>query len=302
MRKSLLVLALSASLLLAGCTANSSQTLNQLSSQIDSTAAFVETTSSSEVSTVSPSIEFDANSTPSNIQTYKATAYQNMIKEESMRQDILSISAAIKSCTGSNCKLTKSQTKAITTLNNNLNKYTTQLKNTIPYVKSNVNKITKSLSLGENGNRAEAESYYISLNNNMNDRYAYMSNLYANLQEIYNIVCCCNCQQNENNCQQEEITTQESTPVGDNSNIDTFTNSANNTPPAIPTPSIQPASYNGYNYTYNRGTFNPDRNTDSFYPRIRNIDTYRINPNSYYNGYYNNGYYNGANYQPLPMQ
>ena len=36
-----------------------------------------------------------------------------------------------------------------------------------------------------------------------------------------------------------------------------------------------------YNPYYNRDyRFNPSRNTDTFYPRVRNIDTYRFTPNS----------------------
>lgn len=43
---------------------------------------------------------------------------------------------------------------------------------------------------------------------------------------------------------------------------------------------------NGY-YPYYNSPFNPGRNTDTFYPRMKNIDTYRYNPNQTIN---NGGY------------
>lgn len=54
---------------------------------------------------------------------------------------------------------------------------------------------------------------------------------------------------------------------------------------------------NGYYNRYNNG-FNPNRNTDTYMPRVTNIDTYRVAPNGgyYNNGYYNNGYYNNGYY------
>lgn len=60
--------------------------------------------------------------------------------------------------------------------------------------------------------------------------------------------------------------------------------------------------FNPYNYPYNNQyyqnnlnrRFNPNRNTDSFYPLNRNIDTYRYMPYNYNNGYNNGNQFDGA--------
>jgi len=132
----------------------------------------------------------------------------------------------------------------------------------------------------------------------MNERISYLSNIFANLEHIYRILeleldsqqnQTTNAQAtNDTNTQNEELTQH-------NTNIDSF---SNNRP--FPIQNTQNASQNyPYNPNYQNYTnmrFNPNRNTDSFYARFRNIDTYRYNPNGYYNNYNNRHYQNGYYY------
>lgn len=303
-KTSLLVLVASCTLLFCGCnSSNETQALHQLSTQLESTTKTIESTSTLEVAEVSPNTTFDANSTFSSFQRYKTTSYQNMMKEESLRQDILSLSSTIKSCTEKEYKLSKPQIKAIVSLSNNIAKYTNHINETKPYIKSSVKKIKNATKSTENIKLDEAECFYITLNNSMNERYAYMSNIYSNLEQIYNILDCCQncCDDSSQNYVAEQKTTETSFPDKQDQpiskNIDTFTNTAKDIPheqePIYGSPSHVPNRPDAYNRYLGRGPFNPNRNTDSFYPRIRNIDTYRFNPNNYYNEYYNNSFYNG---------
>lgn len=308
MKKLFLPLFCLSAIILTGCNSNQTQALNSLKSQLDRVNSVVSSTSTSEVIDVSPNTTYDANSTASSLQSFKATSYENMLREESLRQDILSLNGHLKSCFNKKYKLGKEKTKAISQLTNNINKYLTSLSNTKDGIKNNVKKIQKNLKSSKNLNLDQAESSYISLNNSMNERYAYMSNIYSNLEQIYNLMNCCN-----NDClnEQTEQNNEKENNGRSSKNIDTFINSNDQAPqnlttetqpPVVQTPLNQPLQYpaqngfynNGYGnayYGYNRGIFNPNRNTDTFYPRMRNIDTYRYSPN-YYNNFTYNEYYN----------
>lgn len=317
MKKIYVILAIVAILSISGCSyGKESQASQSLSAQIDNIEKTVSSTSTNEVIDVSPSISVDANTTLTSLQNYKATAYNNMMQEESLRQDILALSGSIKLHTHAPYKLNKTQANSIIELTTNLGKNADKLENTKGLVKNAVKKVKRHLNSGEKVNLTQAESSYISLNNAMNERYAYMSNIYANLEQIYRIL------DIENNTSISEAanSTQPETvqKEGKKGNIDTFSAPAQNYPtqPNQSTapvdqvqmpPIINNQQYNPpYNYgygIYNRGTFNPNRNTDTFYPHHRNIDTYRFNPNAYFygNGAYNNGYYSNYYNQVPPI-
>ena len=291
MKKSIIAIAVFPCIFLCGCGQSQPSTLNNLSSHIQSCIHTVEGTSTNEVASVSPSIDFDANSTATNLQTYKATSYQNMLHEENLRQDIFTISNSIQSCIKNTSTLSQSKLKALQNIGANLKEYSTQLEQTKPIVKEKVYQISTALQSQANIDIEETATYYLALNNSMNDRNAYLSNLYSNLQAAYNIICCCPQEDNTcNTCQQENNIQQAEQQSKSKKNIDTFKNSAKQPPNVnFADKTIPPAVTNqyGYNYGYySRGTFNPDRNTDSFYPRVRNIDTYRYNPTAYNQGYY----------------
>ncbi|MBO5394621.1 MAG: hypothetical protein J6A28_01795 [Clostridia bacterium] len=318
MKKShILLLVLSSALLLSGCATQESQAKDILSSQLDRIERSVGDTNMAEVSEVSPYSEFDANATPYTIQYFKAAAYQNMQKEEALRQDILKLNACLKACTEKPYNLTKSSASAVKELSANIKKYAECLIETKESLKENVKKIKKYLKTADNVNLTAAESGYITLNNNMNERYAYMSNIYSNLEQIYHLLgcneCCDDCtepnetftpeQLQAQNTLDETQATRQDRPNANSSNIDTFERKESNADlpqqPHSHNNYIPPAYNSPYFYNYNNGPFNPGRNTDSFYPRGRNIDTYRFNPNNPYNNYYGYTAPNGVPYQPL---
>ena len=307
MKKFIILFCVSLMLLFTGCTlGKESQAMQSLNDQIENIEKTISLTSTNEVVDVSPSISIDANSTTTSIQTYKATAYNNMMKEEAIRQDILSLTASLKSYTDQPYRLNTSQSNSIIELTNNINKNIHSIKSSIDEVKNNVKKIKRNLKDDNSINLEETECFYISLNNNMNSRYAYMSNIYSNLIHLHHLL----------DLQQDESSNADDIPAKTNqsqhkntTNIDTFDNgnenvSTSNVPPSQPQtnqPIFNPQypPYNNYynNYNYNGAPFNPNRNTDTFYARHRNIDTYRFNPNNYYNGYY----FNNTNQPYLPI-
>ena len=305
---------------LSGCSENDSQVMNNISSQIEKTSGVVNSTNSNEVNTVS--IRYDDNTLP--IIQVKNTAYLNMLYEEELRQDVLEMTAVLKMKQNKNYKLGKSKSNAINHLLKNVEYYTNNLSKTKKDVKEKVNDITKYTSVKSvDGNLAR--SSYLELNNLMQERATYLTNIRNALVEINNIIDddkvfynqkADNLIENNTKTHNNELESEKNSPnVVKNDketikNIDTFDNSANDyanetqnynreleynkeynfiRPPYNQMQNNPNFYYNGYRNTL----FNPNRNTDTFYPRISNIDTYRYNP--YYNGYWGNGYY-GANY------
>ena len=130
----------------------------------------------------------------------------------------------------------------------------------------------------------------------MNERYAYLSNIYANLEQAHKILGCCS----SDECATDGTTSPSQTENKSFKNIDTMDNKKidaaynNSTAPNNMTNNgynnYRPNTNNPNFYPPYNQRFNPNRNTDTFYPQGRNIDTYRFNPNGYngYNGYYYN--------------
>jgi len=316
MKKKIIALSLlSLSPLLVGCSSQQTQAIQTLESQLTRVENIIGNGSVSNLSQISSNGNFDMNTSQSSLQKQKHISYENMLKEDSLRNDILSISACIKKCTKKEYKLSKNQAALIKQLSNNIARYTTSFDSTTTYTQTNANKILKSQGSNKELNLAETEGNYLSLSNNMNERYAYMSNIYSNLEKIYNLLDCnsqCDCDTTNNTTSCENC--EKSPDIDDNNikntdensmkNIDTFANSAKENKTAqnnmIPQnninhqnycPNCPPNNFYAPPY-YNNSQFNPNRNTDSFYPRLRNIDSYR-QPITY-NGYapYQNGYYN----------
>lgn len=344
---------------IAGCsTTSDANTLNALNNQLSRVENIVQTTSSTEVNSVSPYISKSA--TSNDLSSYKSEAYFNMTREENLRQDVLSLNSKLKN-SQNQYKLGKQKCVALNTLTSNLSKYLNYLNNTKSEVKNNVNTITK-YSKGNTYNTQIAKSSYTALSNLMNERIVYLDNIHATLGEIEIILngakisttiteketnniseqnnvthekeitncddCkndaterdCKNCD-NDNKINNNKTTefnskqhtifqpnidtysskanekTQENNTSIKNDNTETKTNQTQNiNQPAINNypvnyPSVPPTNYgmNGYNYPvygygygYNNwgmNRFNPGRNTDTFYPYMRNIDTYRLPPN-----------------------
>ena len=341
MKKKLLIFSLATLSLFTftGCTNNQTKAITTLENQTKRIDSVISNSSSDDISSVSPSVSSE-NIGYSIIQSHKANSYNNMTRENQLKQDVLSLNSSLKTCLNDNLKLSKSKVSAIKTLASNISENLSKYNETKSQVKKNVKNIKQSLKV-PNINVVGAESEYISLNGNMNQRYVYLCNIYDNLEQAYFIICdCCpnnstseQTQNNTNQYNQTEITKEKQNKnsrfkknidsyapstketekqveksnsneknTKDIRNIDTFNNfkppiyNQNNTYNAPYNYGYNNMPmygyYNGYNnpYGYNNGyaysgyangfrRFNPNRNTDTFYPYNRNIDTYRTAPN-----------------------
>ena len=296
MKKSFIALFyLAACTLLVGCSSPQTEAMQSLENQLTRVENIVGNSAISNLSQISSNGNIDANTTQSSLQRQKHYSYENMRREDNLKSDISTMVACIKKCTKNDLKLTKNQASLIKQLSNNIAKNTTSFNSTTSHTQTTANKVAKSLKSYSDLNLSELEGNYLTLSNDMNERYAYMSNIYSNLEKIYTLLGCDNCSQADDssckNCEEGEQAPSTNQPS--TKNIDTFENTAkNNTPlpqsnanfcPNCPPNNIAPPPYNNQ--------FNYGRNTDSFYPRLRNIDSYRQPIN--YNGYpqYYNGYY-----------
>lgn len=310
---------------IAGCSTSSDKAvITSLNNQLDRVQSIVSSTNSTEVNRVSPYVSSASQENP--INSYKAEAYSNMANEEALRQEVLALNGRLKDSTHS-YKLGKYKASAITNLTNNLSKYLNYLNNTKPDIKNNVNRITKN---DNSSNQELLKSAYITLSNTMNERYIYLENIYCSLSQIDEILSGSQIIDQEEDSQTQE---QESTPSDDQNtsttlsrirpNIDTYyynklprrdkeeninENEIENTnqytsQPQIPNNTLpyntgynNMPGYNMYNPYYRFGRVNPNRNTDTFYPYMRNIDTYYYPPN------YNGQAYGGYNQTPYLSQ
>lgn len=313
--------------MLSGCSTNSeTQSLTSLQNQVKRVENVVTTSSKDDISSISPATSLP-NSNNSIIQSHRANSYNNMTRENQIKEDVLALNSTLKSCLKSDLKIGKTKAKAIKTLSSYISKDLSKYNETKNQVKNSVKNIKQSLKV-PNINVIGAESEYIALNGNMNERYVYLCNIYDNLEQAYFLICDC-CEkvptQNQENLSLQSQTEEKSTNKSFKfkKNIDSYTtnnsqnkdtesqkntertedqkviqsrrntDTFNNYIPPHPNNNFhnipygygynQPYAYNGY--AYNRygangyGRYNPNRNTDTFYPYNRNIDTYRTYPN-----------------------
>ena len=306
MKKGLLILLIILSTIsMFGCTKNDAANL-------ENTEAVIRNTSSSEIYEISPATNYEVVDFKNPIQLHRANSYENMMREENIRQQILSVSAYIKNIPSEKIKLSKNKKEILKQLNKNLEKYSNLLNETKEDVRLSVDTIKRNLVIGKIDVQ-NAERAYIMLNNSMNERYTYLCNIYDNLQFAKGII---NEDLSIDNNTNSDFTPQQSDENNKTykKNIDSFNNSAldnideknlsTNNPVIENNPEYyyngyKPFGNQGYNrygyryYGYNR--FNPNRNTDTFYPYNKNIDTYRYNP-YYYNNFNN---YNETGIMPL---
>lgn len=306
-------------LTLVGCSSNNDgEALNSLNLQLDKVNNIVSSTSTSEVNLVSPlNLGYTQNSS---LQEIKSTAYSNMMREEEIRQDVLALTGYLKSLQSEKYKLGNSKATALNYLTSNLAKYSVNLQNTKSSVRNNVEKIKKFTSV-RTVDANKTRSCYTELNNLMQERAVYLNNLYNTMVEICEILNDSKVEENKNNDitkttyeyqdnrqdinnkdfinQYDKTSTNERDLKKDDNkkslrkNIDSYNNGLNNNNDNLNTQTANPNNYNNdyyYNYNnpnmnneyyYRNRLFNPNRNTDTFYPRLRNIDTYRYNPNDY---------------------
>ncbi len=171
---------------MVGCSSSDSKALKELDSQLSKTESLVSSTSTSEVSEVSPKICYDC--TDTQINSLRNRAYNDMVLEEDLRQEILSLSAFLKDGQIKNkYKLSKKAAASLNELTDNLEKYTDCLSDTKNEIKTTVNGIKKYTSVGT-VNSYQAISGYTTLANTMNERNAYMNNILVTLNEISNLL------------------------------------------------------------------------------------------------------------------
>ena len=253
---------------LTGCTNASNQTLTSLNNQIERVDNIVSSTNISEVSDVSPDVTLSSNESYNSIQNFRSLSNENMLREEEIRQDILRLTAQLKCCSGQKYKLSKKKNNALKTITNNLSKYSGYLNQSKIQVKSSVAKIKRNLKV-PNINIEEASSSYISLNNSMNERYAYLTNIHDNLEQACIILECDYCKQNScENCQNDE---------NKESNIDINFENQNNVDKTNEFNKLYEPSQTSDEIDEQKGSFKIVKNIDSYGPTesntINNSDT-----------------------------
>lgn len=188
MKKILLsLLCIFVAILMVGCSSSSdAKALKELENQLAKTESVVSSTSTSEVSEVSPKLNYS--SEENQINNLRNRAYNDMLLEENLRQDVLSLSAYLKDSQINNkYKLAKKAAASLNELTNNLEKYTNYLHDTKGDVKSSVKRIKKYTSVNS-VSPSQAISGYTSLANTMMERNAYMHNILVTLEEITNLL------------------------------------------------------------------------------------------------------------------
>ena len=183
----------SACLLLAltmtGCAnSSSSQSVKNLNSQLSNVENVVTTTDTNNMTSEVGSSSDYYNEEPENkLNQLRNRAYNSMLEEKYLKDQIITLSGILKSSQNTKYKIAKSDSNAINSLSNDLKKYTACLEESRSEVKSYVSKIKKQ-ARSNNVNNQEIASLYQSLDNVMNERKAYLSNLLNTMNEIATIL------------------------------------------------------------------------------------------------------------------
>ena len=183
----------SACLLLAltmtGCAnSSSSQSVKNLNSQLSNVENVVTTTDTNNMTSEVGSSSDYYNEEPENkLNQLRNRTYNSMLEEKYLKDQIITLSGILKSSQNTKYKLAKSDSNSINSLSNDLKKYTACLEESKSEVKSYVSKIKKQ-ARSNNVNNQEIASLYQSLDNVMNERKAYLSNLLNTMNEIATIL------------------------------------------------------------------------------------------------------------------
>lgn len=275
-------------LTLVGCSSSQPQALTDLSTQLERMQNTVSSISSSEVYDVTPmSYNYLSSSNNLDVAGRTSTLMQNsqntLATHENLRSQINASCATLKATLGQKYNLSKNQKKAIKTLTSALSKYNTEISNKSAGIK-NATQIIKKYKSYDNINADQLNVGYTALNNAMQERIALFSNVLNTIEQVESVL---------NNARQED-TTPQINQTKKVKNIDTYNPAGTTEPQTVEyqTPTNQNVNYqqnynyagtngywnNGYwnnGYGYYRNSLNPGRNTDTYLPRYRNIDTYR---------------------------
>ena len=280
-----------------------------------------------------------SNTSNSNLYTNAYNTQQNLINEEYYKTDILRKTANIKNSLSNDIKLSKAQITAVKDLTSSLAKYTNSIAYTQGEMTSAIKSISSmKKNIDKNSDKINAKLNRLACNSN--SRSSYYENILNTLEQLETCLdvedetILQNIQTLEDETDNSDDTSDTTDNEQDdtNNNIDTYRPGNKKHTKRKYCPNCQPNYQNNYNEninntryygqfnnpnTINNGTynnpavpygnvynrferFNPSRNTDTYGPTMRNIDTYGYNSanNGYgygLNGIYRNGVYGYGN-------
>ena len=278
--------AITLSITLAGCgNAAQESSLNNLSRQLDETSNIISGMTTSSPTAILIDGDDDLKSTSERTQ-------EALLDEQQYRTAILTRATELKKCLAKDIKLSKAEASALKDLTLSLEKYTTMAEGSKSEME-NSSKAISSLRKNVSKNKAKLEAKVNRLECNSNVRSAYFENILRTLEEIENQVGNCDDNQSysqETDNKEENQETMQRPKRRLKKNIDTYRYIDDELPQERP---LQ-RRFAKQNYR-----FNPTRNTDTYGPQRRNIDSYG-GYNGYNQGFYPNGYGYGYPNQPLP--
>lgn len=326
---------LSLALTACGTSANSATITNlgnQLD-ETANTVSNIQTVNPTDLNLTKNMLETMSLNTPNNkLYSNAYNTQQNLINEEYYKTDILKKTANIKNSLSKDIKLSKAQITAVKDLTSSLAKYTNSIAYTQGEMTNAIKSISSmKKNIDKNYDKINAKLNRLACNSN--SRSSYYENLLNTLEQLetcldvednttfQNIQTLDNETDNSGNT----LDTKENEQYDTNNNIDTYRhgnkkhkkrkscpdcqsnypsnydiNNARNYNQLYNPNAINNSVYNNqavpYGNIYNRfNRFNPSRNTDTYGPTMRNIDTYGYNSANNGYGYGMNGLYrNGA--------
>ena len=121
MKKKLFVYSLAVLSLFAmtGCSNSQAQALTTLENQTERVDNIIAQSEIDDISSVSPSSVYNTQGY-SVINNHRVNSYNNMTREEILKEEVKNLNSSLKCCLKNNVKLSKSQANSIKTLSNNL--------------------------------------------------------------------------------------------------------------------------------------------------------------------------------------
>lgn len=311
---------------------------NQLD-ETANTVSNIQTVNPTDLNLTKNMLETMSNASNSKLYSNAYNTQQNLINEEYYKTDILKKTANIKNSISKDIKLSKAQITAVKDLTSSLAKYTNSIAYTQGEMTNAIKSISSmKKNIDKNSDKINAKLNRLACNSN--SRSSYYENLLNTLEQLetcldveddttsQNIQTLDNKTDNSDNASDTTDNEQDDT----NNNIDTYCpgnkkykkrkycpncqpnypsnfneniNNARNYNQLYNPNTVNNGTYNNptvpYGNVYNRfNRFNPSRNTDTYGPTMKNIDTYGYNAanNGYgygMNGLYRNGVYGYGN-------
>lgn len=311
---------------------------NQLD-ETANTVSNIQTVNPTDLNLTKNMLETMSNASNSKLYSNAYNTQQNLINEEYYKTDILKKTANIKNSISKDIKLSKAQITAVKDLTSSLAKYTNSIAYTQGEMTNTIKSISSmKKNIDKNSDKINAKLNRLACNSN--SRSSYYENLLNTLEQLETCLdvegdtTSQNIQtlDDETNNSDDTSDTTDNEQDDTNNNIDTYRpgnkkykkrkycpdcqpnypsnfneniNNARNYNQLYNPNTVNNGTYNNptipYGNVYNRfNRFNPSRNTDTYGPTMKNIDTYGYNAanNGYgygMNGLYRNGVYGYGN-------